>query len=58
MKALMSIMRKASTVLAAVAMVVATTAVPSACHYWFAQPVEPEELRACSVSFQREKKVV
>lgn len=45
MKALMSVVRKASTVLAAVAMVAATTAVPSACHYWFAQPVEPEELR-------------
>ncbi len=45
MKALMSVVRKASTVLAAVAMVVATTAIPSACHYWFAQPVEPEELR-------------
>ncbi|WP_443963965.1 cyclic lactone autoinducer peptide [Ruminococcus sp.] len=24
---------------------VATTAVPSACFHWFAQPVEPEELR-------------
>jgi cyclic lactone autoinducer peptide len=45
MKAFMSVVRKASTILAAVAMVVATTAVPCACHYWFAQPVEPEELR-------------
>ncbi len=45
MKTLMSIVRKASTVLAAIAMVVATTSVPSACHYWFAQPVEPEKLR-------------
>lgn len=45
MKKLMSIARKASTALAALALMVATTAVPSACHYWFAQPVEPEELR-------------
>ena len=46
MKALIrAVVKKASTVLAAVAMVVATTTVPSACHYWFAQPVEPEELR-------------
>lgn len=45
MKALMSVVRKASSVLAAVAMVVATTSVPSACYHWFAQPVEPEELR-------------
>ena len=45
MKTLMSVVRKVSTVLAAVALVVATSAVPSACHYWFAQPIEPEELR-------------
>lgn len=46
MKALMNVVvKKASTILAAVAMVVATTTVPSACHYWFAQPIEPEELR-------------
>lgn len=30
---------------AALALVVATTSVPSACFHWFAQPVEPEELR-------------
>ena len=40
MKKLMSIAKKASTALA-----VATTSVPSACFHWFAQPVEPEELR-------------
>ena len=42
MKKLMSIAKKAST---ALAVVVATTSVPSACFHWFAQPVEPEELR-------------
>lgn len=45
MKKLMSIAKKASTALAALALVVATTSVPSACFHWFAQPVEPEELR-------------
>lgn len=45
MKKLMNIAKKASTALAALAMVVATTTASSACHYWFAQPVEPEELR-------------
>lgn len=45
MKKLMSIAKKASTVLAALALVAATTSVPSACYHWFAQPVEPEELR-------------
>lgn len=45
MKKLMSFARKVSTVLAAVALVAATTSVPSACFHWFAQPVEPEELR-------------
>jgi len=44
MKKLMSIAKKASTALAALALV-ATTSVPSACFHWFAQPVEPEELR-------------
>lgn len=42
MKKLMSIAKKASTALAALALVVATTSVPSACFHWFAQPVEPE----------------
>jgi cyclic lactone autoinducer peptide len=45
MKKLMSIAKKASTALAALALVVAATSVPSACYHWFAQPVEPEELR-------------
>lgn len=45
MKKLISIARKASATLAALALVVATTSVPSACYHWFAQPVEPEELR-------------
>lgn len=45
MKTLMSIARKASMALAALAFVVATTSVTSACFHWFAQPVEPEELR-------------
>lgn len=45
MKKLMSIVKKTSTALAALALVVATTSVPSACFHWFAQPVEPEELR-------------
>ena len=40
MKKLMSIAKKASTALAALALVVATTSVPSACFHWFAQPVE------------------
>lgn len=44
MKKLMSIAKKASTALAALALVVATTSVPSACFHWFAQPVEPEGL--------------
>lgn len=45
MKKLMSFARKASTALATLALVVATTSVPSACFHWFAQPVEPEALR-------------
>ena len=45
MKKLMSIARKATTTLAALALVIATTSVPSACYHWFAQPVEPEESR-------------
>ena len=45
MKKLISIARKVSTTLAALALVVATTSVSSACYHWFAQPVEPEELR-------------
>ena len=45
MKKLMSIAKKASTALAALALVVATTSVPSACFHWFAHPVEPEEPR-------------
>lgn len=44
MKKLISIARKVSTTLAALALVVATTSVSSACYHWFAQPVEPEEL--------------
>lgn len=45
MKKLMSIVTKASSVLAAMALVTATSSVASCCHYWFAQPIEPEELR-------------
>ncbi|SFD38949.1 AgrD family cyclic lactone autoinducer peptide [Ruminococcus albus] len=45
MKKLMSIAKKASTALAALALVVATTSVPSACYHWFAQHIEPEKLR-------------
>ena len=45
MKKLMSIAKKASAALAVLALAVATTSVPSACYHWFAQPVEPEELR-------------
>ncbi len=45
MKKLMSFMTKASSALAALTLVVATTSVASCCHYWFAQPEEPEELR-------------
>lgn len=45
MKKLMSITKKVSTALAALALMVATASVPSACYHWFAQPVEPEELR-------------
>lgn len=45
MKKLMKLAAKASTVLAAMAMFVATSSVSTCCHRWFAQPVEPEELR-------------
>lgn len=45
MKKLMNFARKVSTALAALALIVATTSVPSACYHWFAQLVEPEELR-------------
>ncbi len=45
MKKLMKLAAKASTVLAAMAMLVATSSVSACCHCWFAQPVEPEELR-------------
>ncbi len=45
MKTWMRIVRKASTALAAMAMMVAAASVPSSCHCWFAQPIEPEELR-------------
>ena len=45
MKKLMSIAKKASTALAALALVVATTSVPSASFPCFAHPVEPEALR-------------
>ncbi len=45
MKKLMKLAAKASTVLAAMAMFVATSSVSACCHRWFAQPVEPEELR-------------
>ena len=45
MKKLMKLAAKVSTVLAAMAMFVATSSVSTCCHRWFAQPVEPEELR-------------
>lgn len=45
MKNLMKIARKTSSVLAAMALVVATSSVASCCYHCFAQPVEPEELR-------------
>lgn len=45
MKKLINFAKKASTSLAALALVVATASVSSACFHWFAQPVEPEELR-------------
>ena len=45
MKKLMAIAAKLSGVLAALAMTAAVSSVPSACHQWFAQPEEPEELR-------------
>lgn len=45
MKKLTRIAKKASTILAAMALMVATSSVPSACYHWFAQPIEPEELR-------------
>ena len=45
MKKFMNFVTKASTALAALALVVATTSVSSACYHWFAQPVEPEKLR-------------
>ena len=45
MRKLLSFMTKASSVLAALTLVVATSSVASCCHYWFAQPEEPEELR-------------
>ncbi|MCB6616652.1 cyclic lactone autoinducer peptide [Ruminococcus sp. 210702-SL.1.03] len=46
MKRLIEFAKKASTSLAALALVFATTSVSSACFHWFAQPVEPEELRS------------
>lgn len=45
MKKLMKLAAKASTVLAAMAMFVATSSFSACCHCWFAQPVEPEELK-------------
>ncbi len=45
MKKLMKLAEKASTVLAAMAMFVAASSFSACCHCWFAQPVEPEELR-------------
>lgn len=45
MKKLMKLAVKASSALAALALVAATSSVGSCCHRWFAQPVEPEELR-------------
>lgn len=45
MKRLVEFAKKASTALAALAFVTATASVSSACFHWFAQPVEPEELR-------------
>ncbi|MDE6834641.1 MAG: cyclic lactone autoinducer peptide [Ruminococcus sp.] len=45
MKKLINFITKASTALAALALVVATTSVSSACYHWFGQPIEPEELR-------------
>lgn len=45
MKKFMDIVRKASSALAAMALVVATSSVASCCYHWFSQPIEPEELR-------------
>ena len=45
MKKLMKLAVKTSTILAAMAMFVATSSVSTCCHCCFAQPVEPEELR-------------
>lgn len=45
MKKLMSVARKATTTLAALTLITATTSVPGACYHWFAQPVESEEFR-------------
>lgn len=45
MKKLMKLATKVSTILAAMAMFVATSSVSAGCYCWFAQPVEPEELR-------------
>jgi len=45
MKKLMKFVRKASSAIAAMALITATSSVATCCHHWFAQPVEPEELR-------------
>lgn len=45
MKNLIKLATKASSALADTALAVAVSSVKSCCHCWFAQPVEPEELR-------------
>lgn len=45
MGTLMKLITKVSSVLAALTFTVATSSVTQCCHYWFAQPEEPEELR-------------
>lgn len=41
----MKLTTKVSYVFAAMALSVATSSVAKCCHSWFAQPVEPKELR-------------
>lgn len=45
MEKLIQLATKVSSALADTALAVATSSVKSCCHCWFAQPVEPEELR-------------
>ena len=45
MKKTINIARMAMSAFAAMAFTVAVSSVSSCCHRWFAQPVEPEELR-------------